>query len=105
VVRLGKAGVSDDVIIETVQAEGIAWHPTSDELVALKKEGLSDRVIEAVAQAPVRPLPAAAADAWPVYPESYVVDPWWPWWCAWWWGWGWPRHGYYLHGGHGGWRH
>lgn len=104
VVRLGKAGVSDDLIIEKLLTDGIASRPTPTQIVALKRDGVSDRVLEAVAQARVPVAEEISTGPWVVYPDYFIPDPWWtfgPWWCAWWW---WHPHGY-VHGWHGGWRH
>ena len=58
VVKMSKAGVSDDVIIQTVQSSGSVFQLTAQDVDALKRSGVSDRVM-AVMQA--RPQAAAPA--------------------------------------------
>jgi hypothetical protein len=63
IVKLAKAGLSDDVIVATVNASTGAYNTSPDSLIAFKKAGVSDKVIAAIvmkslpAQAPV---PSAA---------------------------------------------
>ncbi len=103
VVRLGKAGVSDEIIIEKVRADGITSRPTSDQVISLKSGGLSDRVIDAVISARVPTPEEVTPSPRVIYRDYFTPDPWWyygPWWCGWGW---WHPHGYY--GWRGGWRH
>ena len=81
VVKLIRAGISEPVILEKLKSEGIVAAPSSDDLVALKKEGASDRVIEAMLAARVGP-PVAAEPPIVAYPYSsswslYYDGPWW----------------------------
>ena len=46
--KLGKAGLSDDLIISTVNAAPGAYDTSADGLINLKSAGLSDRVISAI---------------------------------------------------------
>jgi len=79
--KLAKAGLSDDVIIAYLKANGGAAKLSSDDLVALKTAGLSDKVLTAML-APVekaKELPTTpAATETPVVveqPSPVVVVP------------------------------
>jgi hypothetical protein len=92
VITMTQAGLSDDVIVAHIQANGVARRPTADDLIALKNQGVSDRVILALQQQPLA-VPAPASSSPPVIVERhYYADPWcgppfWSWhWC------GPPRH-------------
>lgn len=99
VISMTRAGLSDDVIISHIQANGVAQRPTADDLIVLKNEKVSDRVILALQQQPIA-APAAKTTAPPVVVERYYYsDPWWPPSC---WGWNWhcpPRHHHGIHWG------
>ncbi len=72
VVRLTRAGVADDTIIARVHREGMSETLSAEEIVSLKQDGVSDRVIQSMISAPV---------AQPRRTIVYrYVDP------VWWWG-------------------
>jgi len=48
VVHLTRSGVSDQVIVSRIQANGMAHSPSVDDVVALSREGVSDQVIAAM---------------------------------------------------------
>lgn len=48
VIKLSKAGLSDDLIVQTIQAQPAEFTTDADSLVALKAAGVSDRVIQAM---------------------------------------------------------
>jgi hypothetical protein len=48
VVRMAKAGLSDDLIVQTISAQPGQYTTDADSLVALKQAGVSDRVITAM---------------------------------------------------------
>ena len=48
VIRMVKAGLSDDLIVQTIASQPGQYSTDSDALVALKQAGLSDRVIAAM---------------------------------------------------------
>ena len=50
---MSKAGLSDSVLLEKIRAEGVAARPTAEQAESLKKEGLSDAVVEGMENAPV----------------------------------------------------
>jgi hypothetical protein len=99
--RLAKAGISDDIIIAKIRNDGVTARPTTDQIVALKKEGVSDRVIEAVVSAQVAPSAESHPAAVVRYEAEPAYDLWWhydPWWRHdyWWYGWPYPywHYGY-----------
>ena len=69
VIKLVKAGLSDDLIVSTINSQAGKYDTSTDGLIALKTAGVSDRVVTAIeakvaeaaqpAQPPVPPLPAA----------------------------------------------
>ncbi len=62
VIKLAKAGLSDDLIVSTVSASPGTYDASADGLIALKAAGVSDKVIAAIvtkANAPVAATPAA----------------------------------------------
>lgn len=66
VVKLVKAGLSDDLIISTVNASPGAYDTSADAIIALKSAGASDKVVAAVvakAAAPATPVAPAAPAA------------------------------------------
>ena len=66
VVKLVKAGLSDDLIVSTINASPGSYDTSADGIIALKTAGASDKVIAAMiakAAAPATPPPAAAAPA------------------------------------------
>lgn len=80
VIKLVKAGLSDDLIVSTINGSAGAYDTSADGIIALKTAGVSDRVVFAivakaaapapVTQAPV-PLPALAAQP----PEPQAPPP------------------------------
>ena len=76
IIKLVKAGMSDDLIITTINAQPGAFDVSTDGLIALKTGGASDKVVSAIvlkasaAPAPVAPAPPPTppAPAAPVAP-------------------------------------
>ena len=79
VVTLSVAGLSDEVIINHIQSQGFAGQLTAADLISLKQQGISDRVIEALQQPPLKHLPSQQTviiDQNPVVSvEPHVVFP------------------------------
>jgi hypothetical protein len=48
VIRMAKAGLSDDLIVQTISAQPGAYTTDADSLIALKQGGVSERVIQAM---------------------------------------------------------
>lgn len=64
IIKMVKAGLSDDIIISTVNSSAGSYDTSADALIALKKDGVSDRVIGAimVRNSSAQPAPAPAAN-------------------------------------------
>jgi hypothetical protein len=61
VIKLVKAGLSDDLIVSTVSASAGAYDISADGLIALKSAGVSDKVVAAIVAKASAPAPAPAA--------------------------------------------
>ncbi len=73
VIKLVKAGLSDDLIVSTINGSPGAYDTSADAIIALKTAGASDKVIAAIiakTAAPAMPAPAPAAAAGPVRPAG-----------------------------------
>ena len=76
VVKLVKAGLSDDLVISTINASRGTYDTSADAVVALKKAGASDKVIAAVvakASTPVTAAPALSPSALPAGVDKVAV--------------------------------
>jgi hypothetical protein len=60
VIKLSKAGLSDDTIIEKIRKSGQAFDLSPDQMIQLKGAGVSDKVMQAMIN-PTAPPPAVAA--------------------------------------------
>jgi hypothetical protein len=71
VIKLAKAGLSDDLIVSTINGSPGAYDTSADGIIALKTAGASDKVVAAIVAktaapaAPAAPPPAAAAPTRP----------------------------------------
>jgi hypothetical protein len=65
IVKLSKAGLSDDVIVSTINSSAGAYDTSADGLIALKSAGVSDKVVAALVTKAAAPTaqPAVAAPA------------------------------------------
>jgi hypothetical protein len=74
VVKLVKAGLSDDVIVATVNASPGTYDTSASALIALKTAGVSDKVISAIvvkgAGGTPSPAPVATAPSGPTLPPG-----------------------------------
>jgi len=73
--KLSAAGISDDVILSYVRANGGVAKLSADDVVELKNAGASEKVLAAAlgtAQAPAAP-PARSAPSAPSAPQSYYT--------------------------------
>lgn len=61
VIKLVKAGLSDDLIVSTVNAQPGAFDTSTDGIIALKTAGASDRVVAAIVGKAATPAPATMA--------------------------------------------
>jgi hypothetical protein len=59
-IKLKAAGLSDDILIALIEADGSVFHLKADDVIAIRKEGLSEKVIMAmIATAVKRTQPVA----------------------------------------------
>lgn len=73
IIKMIKAGLSDDLIIATINAQSGTYSISADSLVALKVAGASDKLVAAIvvkASAPVAPAATAAASTTPAAAED-----------------------------------
>jgi len=63
IVKMVKAGLSDDVIVTTINASMGAYDTTTNGLIALKQSGVSDKVVSAMITRGTGPAAPAAAPA------------------------------------------
>jgi hypothetical protein len=64
------AKIGTGVIARQLESEGLAFRPAPADLVALKKAGASDRLLEAVLDAAMRPVAAAPASGNRLEPDG-----------------------------------
>ncbi len=69
VVKLVKAGLSDDLIVSTINGSAGTYDTSADGLIALKTAGVSDKVVAAMV-AKAAPAPVAAASAKSAAPSA-----------------------------------
>ena len=71
VVKMVKAGLSDDVIVTTINSSAGTYDASPDALIALKQAGVSDKVIAAIVNKVTASAPAAfAPSAAPTLPAG-----------------------------------
>jgi hypothetical protein len=78
VIKLIKAGLSDDLVVTTINSSAGAYDTSANGLIALKKAGASDKILAAIvlkAAGAAAPAPVAAASAEPATPPSSTVLP------------------------------
>jgi hypothetical protein len=79
VVSMSQSGVSEEVIINHIRENGIQRRPDVSEVIALHRQGVSERVITAMQAAPEggRPVapPQPAYQARPVVVQEYYYAP------------------------------
>ncbi|WP_437200810.1 glycine zipper domain-containing protein [Planctomicrobium sp. SH664] len=73
-IRLAQSGVSEDVIINMIRTRGGKFDLSTDSIITLKSNGVSDRVIVAAQTAPAV-APAPSVMAVPSSPGVVVVEP------------------------------
>ncbi|WP_213806498.1 hypothetical protein [Granulicella sp. dw_53] len=69
IVRMVKAGLGDELIVQTIQAQPGRYNTDADALVVLKEAGVSDRLITAMMNKSRRQITAAHEALAPVTPE------------------------------------
>jgi hypothetical protein len=85
VIKMVKAGLTDDVIVATINANPGAYDTSADGLIALKQSGVSNKVIDAIvakstasapdASAPDAAAPSASAPPEPAAPPDFAPLP------------------------------
>jgi hypothetical protein len=76
IIKLVKAGMSDDLIVTTINAQPGAYDVSPDGLIALKTGGASDKVVSAIVlKASAAPPPPPAAPAPPPTPPVAPAPP------------------------------
>jgi hypothetical protein len=70
VVAMTKLGLGDDVIIARIKTSPCRFTLSDDDLVALKRAGVSDKVIAAMLEASVLTHPRVSVDGWPLEQRS-----------------------------------
>src|SRR5689334_5896205 len=78
IVKMVKAGLSEDIVVSTIKAQPGQYATSADDLIALKKAGISDKIISAMIDKGSAPaanplVAAAAASAPPSAPVAPVV--------------------------------
>jgi len=63
IIRMVKAGLGEDIVVNTIKAQPGHYSTTPDDLIALKKAGVSDKIIAAMMAAGSGPSPAPAASS------------------------------------------
>jgi uncharacterized protein YcfJ len=71
VVTMTRSGVGDEVIINSLRTRGCRWNAAPENVIALKQQGVSDRVIEAMQNTGLRPVAVTA----PPPPVVYAPPP------------------------------
>jgi hypothetical protein len=74
VIKLVKAGLSEDLIITTVNASAGTYDTSADGLIALKTAGVSDKVVAAMVSRAFAPVPAPAAAVSPASGRPPGID-------------------------------
>lgn len=83
VVRLARAGFSEDLIITKIKRNGKAFDLSTDELLELKKEGVSDNIVKFLLDPsqpysppspPAGPSPAKSPEGGKKYPEDAFAN-------------------------------
>ncbi len=71
-IAMSQSGLSPEVINTHIRANGVAQRPTTDDLIVMKNQGVSDVVVNAMqSQPPVTALPPGAVPSRPVVVEEH----------------------------------
>lgn len=74
VIKLVKAGLSDDLIVSTINSQPGNYDTSTDGLIALKTASVSDKVVAAIVARASAPAPIAAPAAAPIPAPAPVAD-------------------------------
>jgi hypothetical protein len=75
VIKMAKAGLSDDVIITSINSSPGAYDTSTEALVALKKARVSDKIVSAIIVKSSTPAPAAAQAPASAAPGDFGATP------------------------------
>ena len=75
VIKLVKAGLSDDLIVSTITAQAGSYDTSTDGLIALKSAGVSDKVVAAIVAKGSVPAAVAATTAPGAAPVAAAAAP------------------------------
>lgn len=73
VIAMSQAGLSEDVIMTHMRANGVASPPSVNDLITLRNAGVSDNVIQVMQQTPP-PIPPVVSVPGPVIIEEHHYD-------------------------------
>jgi hypothetical protein len=93
VIQMAQSGLDEQLIINQIQASGVAARPTSQDLLVMQNSGVSQRVIGAMQVAPLAGVPGRVIYRSPPPGPVIIHDP-----CYWDWHHHHPHH--YHHGWH-----
>src|ERR1035437_7765445 len=74
IIKLVKAGLSEDLIVTTINAAPGTYDISADGLIALKTAGATDKVVAAIVAKAAAPAPAGTAPGPPPAPMAATVD-------------------------------
>lgn len=75
IVKMVQAGLGEDIVINTIKTQPGNYSATADDLIALKKAGVSDRIIAAMISTGPAPAPVPAPAAAPAPPPPPPLPP------------------------------
>jgi hypothetical protein len=75
VIKLVKAGLSDDLIVSTINASPGTYDTSANGLIALKSAKASDKVVTAIVTKATAPAPAALPPVTPLAPLPATANP------------------------------
>ncbi len=75
IIKLSKAGLSDDLIVSTINAKPGIYDTSTEGIIALKTAGVSDKVVAAIVTKGSAPAAPAASSASPATTEGDADDP------------------------------
>ena len=73
VVKMVRAGLGDDLVVQSINSQPALFNTSADDLIALKRAGVSTRVLAAMLSKISAATPAAARTLLPVAPAASLV--------------------------------
>jgi hypothetical protein len=74
-IKLKAAGLSDDILIALIEADGSVFHLKADDVIAIRKEGLSEKVIMAMLATAIKKTSLPVATRVPAAAPSAAAQP------------------------------